>query len=105
MIKLFANRSLLARIVIGMALCLLIGLGLCGLDIAGWANGIGKPQGGGENFGAGPIDALSLIVMVLSAAGLALSLALWVIVAIVKSFIRKGAATQKLFDDKDDVSR
>ncbi|MGA2048890.1 MAG: hypothetical protein ABSG96_14425 [Terracidiphilus sp.] len=70
-----------AKIVIVMAVSFLVGVGLCGLDIALGAHGYGKT---GE-FSAGPIDGLSLIVMILSAAGLVLSLIVWLLAVIVRS--------------------
>jgi hypothetical protein len=71
-----------AKIVIGMAVSFLVGVGLCGLDFALGANGIGKPK---EEFSVGPLDAVSLVVMVLSGAGLVLSLIVWALAAIVGS--------------------
>jgi hypothetical protein len=76
-----------AKIVVGMALCLLLGIGLCGLDIFLGSHGYGKT--GGE-FSAGPIDNLSLAVMVLSAIGLVLSLAAWILAAIFGALTSQG---------------
>jgi hypothetical protein len=75
------NRLSFAKVAVVMATCLLVGLGLCGLDIVLGTNGIGKPHG---EFGVGPLDGISLVVMILSAAGLALTLILWALVAIVQ---------------------
>jgi hypothetical protein len=72
-----------AKIVIGMAACFLVGLGLCGLDFALGANGIGKP---GEEFSVGPLDGVSLVVMVLSGAGLVVSLVVWALAAALDAF-------------------
>ena len=69
-----------AKIVIVMAVCLLVGVGLCGLDFALGAHGIGKPK---EEFSVGPLDGVSLVVMVLSGAGLVVSLIVWALAAIV----------------------
>jgi hypothetical protein len=76
------SRWSFAKVVVVMAVSFLVGLGLCGLDFALAANGIGK---GTEEFSVGPLDGISLVVMVLSAAGLVLSLILWGLVAIVRS--------------------
>jgi hypothetical protein len=75
-----------AKIVIGMAVCLLVGIGLCGLDAALGAHHIGKPP---EEFGVGPIDGLSLLVMVLSAAGLVLALIAWAVAGIVGAMAKE----------------
>ena len=69
------------KIVIVMAVSFLVGVGLCGLDIALGAHGYGKS---GE-FSAGPLDGVSLVVMALSAAGLVLSLIVWLLAVIVRS--------------------
>jgi len=71
-----------AKLVVVMAVGFLVGAGLCGLDIALAAHGIGKST---EEFGVGPLDSVSLAVMVLSAAGLVLSLAAWLLAAIFRS--------------------
>jgi hypothetical protein len=79
-----------AKVVIVMAVSFLVGLGLCGLDIALGANGIGKT---GEEFNVGPLDGISLLVMALSAAGLMLSLVLWALAAIVGGIASSGSDT------------
>ena len=73
------NRFPFAKLVAFMAVGFLVGLGLCGLDYVLAANGIGKSH---EEFGVGPLDGISLVVMVLSALGLALSLVAWVLASI-----------------------
>jgi hypothetical protein len=70
-----------AKIVVVMAACFLVGMGLCGLDYVLGAHGYGK---GGE-FSVGPLDGVSLLVMILSAAGLVLSLIVWGFAAIIRS--------------------
>ena len=77
------SRWSFAKVVVVMAVSFLVGLGLCGLDFVLGANGIGKPH---EEFGVGPLDGLSLVVMILSASGLVLSLILWALAASVRSF-------------------
>jgi hypothetical protein len=75
-----------AKLVVVMTVGLLVGAGLCGLDFALAAYGIGKST---QEFGVGPLDGLSLAVMVLSAAGLGLSLAAWLLAAIFRG-MRSG---------------
>jgi hypothetical protein len=70
-----------AKIVVVMAVGFLVGVGLCGLDYALGAHGYGR---GGE-LSVGPLDSVSLAVMILSAAGLVLSLIVWFIAVIVRS--------------------
>ena len=74
------------KLVVVMAVGLLVGAGLCGLDFALAAHGIGRST---QEFGVGPLDDVSLAVMVLSAAGLALSLAAWLLAAIFRSMRSK----------------
>jgi len=94
-----------AKIVIGMAVSFLIGVGFCGLDFALGASGIGKSH---EEFSVGPLDGVSLVVMVLSAAGLIVSLLLWGLAALFRSFEETAGPKTKLdeghdasFDKKD----
>jgi hypothetical protein len=73
------KRFSFAKLVVVMVIGLLVGAGLCGLDFALAAHGIGKST---QEFGVGPLDSVSLVVMVLSAAGLVLSLAAWLLAVI-----------------------
>ena len=77
-----ANRFPFAKIVVIFAVAFLVGVGLCGLDYLLAANGIGKST---EEFGVGILDAPSIIIMVLSAAGLGLTLIVWMIAAFTSS--------------------
>ncbi|HWE86751.1 MAG TPA: hypothetical protein VG267_17535 [Terracidiphilus sp.] len=77
----WADRSIFAKIVLVLALVFLCGVGLCGLDFALAARGIGKST---QEFGVGPLDAVSLAAMALSALALLLTLGVWICVAIVK---------------------
>lgn len=88
-----------AKIVVVLALAFVTGIGLCGLDYFLASQGIGKST---QEFGVGPLDAVSLIVMVLSAAGLVLMLIAWAISAAVGSFSRDSSDPQKLLNEKDD---
>jgi len=92
------GRITFAKIVTVLAVGFGIGLGLCGLDYLLAANGIGKSH---EEFGVGPLDAVSLVVMVLSAIGLVLTTILWVVFAAVGSFSRKDSEPPRLLDKKD----
>ena len=74
------KRSIFAKMVAVMAVSLLLGVGLCGLDIALGAHGIGRSN---EQFSVGPLDGLSLLVMGLSAIGLVVCLIAWAVAAIV----------------------
>jgi hypothetical protein len=89
-----------AKTTIVMAVAFVVGVGLCGLDYVLAANGIGKST---EEFGVGPLDSLSLVVMIFSAVGLAITLVLWLAVAVVRSFSRKESEPQKLFDKTDET--
>jgi hypothetical protein len=71
-----------AKTVVILAVAFLVGVGLCGIDYLLAANGIGKST---EEFGVGPLDAVSLVVMVFSAAGLGLTLIVWMIASFVSS--------------------
>ena len=77
-----ANRFPFAKVVVVLAVAFLVGVGLCGIDYLLAANGIGKST---EEFGVGPLDAVSLVVMVFSAAGLGLTLIVWMIASFVSS--------------------
>jgi hypothetical protein len=81
------NRFPFAKIVAVTAVCFLVGIGLCGLDHALGAHGIGRTN---EEFSVGPLDGLSLAVMALSAVGLVLSLIAWVVAAIIRSARSQG---------------
>lgn len=89
-----------AKIVTVLAVGFGIGLGLCGLDYLLAANGIGKST---EEFGVGPLDAVSLVVMALSAVGLVVTVVAWVVAAIVDSAVGKVSQPQKLFGEGDDT--
>jgi hypothetical protein len=93
-----SKMSVFAKVTIMMAVAFLVGVGLCGLDFALASDGIGKNT---QEFGVGPLDGLSLVVMILSALGLALTLILWIVVAIVRSFSHKESEPQKLLDAQD----
>jgi hypothetical protein len=86
-----------AKIVVFLAAAFGIGVGLCGLDYFLASKGIGKST---EEFGVGPLDSASLLVMLLSAAGLVLALIAWAIAAFWGSLLSgpKGGEPQKLFN-------
>ena len=76
-----------AKIVIVMAVCFLVGLGLCGLDFVLGSNGYGQPH---EEFSVGPLDGVSIVVMALSLLGLVVSLIVWALSAIIWSAVSSG---------------
>ena len=91
-----------AKIVVVLALALIAGLGLCGLDYLLASRGIGKST---QEFGVGPLDGISLVVMFLSACGLVIMLIAWMVGAAIGSFGRgPDSEPQELFDDKDDTN-
>src|ERR1700733_13682684 len=100
----WANRSIFAKIATILAISLVIGIGLCGMDYFLAANGIGKSN---EEFGIGPLDGVSMVVMILSAAGLVITLVLWFLAAIFGFGGRGRGDTQpqRLFDDSDKESK
>ncbi|MDR3752641.1 MAG: hypothetical protein P4K93_03395 [Terracidiphilus sp.] len=76
------KRFSFAKLVAVMALGLLAGIGLCGLDFGLAAAGVGKSK---VEFGVGPLDGVSILVMALFALGLVVSLAAWLLAAIFRS--------------------
>ncbi len=76
-----------AKIVVILAAAFGIGVGLCGLDFFLAAKGIGKST---EEFGVGPLDSVSLLVMLLSLGGLILTLIAWAIAAAVTALRSSG---------------
>jgi cellulose synthase/poly-beta-1,6-N-acetylglucosamine synthase-like glycosyltransferase len=95
-----SKKSAFAKVTILFAVAFVIGVGLCGLDYVLASNGIGKST---EEFGVGPLDGLSILVMVFSAIGLALTLFVWFIVTVVTRFSKTTSEPQKLFDEKDET--
>lgn len=82
------NRSGMAKTVAALAVAFCVGVGLCGLDFLLAARGIGRATNG---IGVGPLDGVSLLVMFLSGAGLAITLVLWLVTAIIRAFpTRRG---------------
>jgi hypothetical protein len=90
------------KVIAVLAVALGIGVGLCGLDYWLASRGIGKST---EEFGVGPLDSISLIVMLLSALGLVITTIVWVVAAIVGGFGRNSNDPQKLFDNSDDEQK
>ncbi len=95
-----SEKSVFAKVTIFMAVAFVVGVGLCGLDYILASNGIGKST---EEFGVGPLDGLSLAVMILSAIGLAITLVLWLVVTVARSFSHNESEPQKLFDKTDET--
>jgi hypothetical protein len=82
----WTQRSGMAKTVTALAVALCVGIGLCGLDFFLAAHGIGRKT---EEFGVGPLDGVSLLVMLLSTLGLAIALVVWLLIAIVRVFFRE----------------
>jgi hypothetical protein len=78
----WADRSVFAKIVLVLSLAFLCGVGLCGLDYALAAHGVGKST---QEFGVGPLDGLSLAVMALSAIALLLTVVVWICAVAIKA--------------------
>jgi hypothetical protein len=95
------GRISFAKVVTVLAVLFGIGLGLCGLDYLLAAKGIGKST---VEFGVGPLDGVSLVVMILSAFGLVIAVIAWIITAAVGSVGKKVSQPQKLFDEGDDTN-
>lgn len=89
------------KIVIVLAVTFGIAVGLCGLS------GTLRPPMGpdpSEEFGGGLLGVGSMIVMLLSAAGLLLTGAAWFLAAIIGGLSPRGSDVQRLFDDKADAN-
>lgn len=96
----WADRSWFAKMVVVFAVALGIGLGLCGLDFLLAAHGIRKST---QEFGVGPLDGVSLVVMFVSGLGLVVTVIVWVLSVVIGNLSRPGSGNdpQRLFDDKD----
>jgi hypothetical protein len=85
-----------------LALAFIAGVGLCGLDFFLANKGIGKST---EELGVGPLDNISLIVMLLSLVGLVIALLAWAVNGIIRAFRRGDNGAQKLLDKKDEKDK
>jgi hypothetical protein len=94
----WADRSIFARIVTVLAIAFLAGVGLCGVDAAFLASHRDPGQEFGPNSIVGGIGAIALLV---SAAGLALTLFAGVVAVVVRAFRDKDPDPQRLFDESD----
>jgi len=90
-----------AKVIVFFAVAFGIGLGLCGLDYFLAARGIGKRT---IEYGVGPLDGVSLVVMILSAVGLILTTVLWIVVAIIRGITRRGADSPQSAEAANDRS-
>jgi hypothetical protein len=95
-----ASRISFAKVVTVFAVLFGIGVGLCGLDYLLAAKGIGKST---VEFGVGPLDGVSIVVMILSAFGLVITVIVWIVAAAVGNVGKKVSQPQKLFDEADDT--
>ena len=91
-----------AKVFVILAAALGVGIGLCGLDYFLASKGIGKST---EEFGVGPLDGVSLMVMLLSALALVITTLAWAVSAIVGSLSRESSDPQKLFGDSNDPDK
>jgi hypothetical protein len=78
------NQSGRAKAVAVLSVTFCIGVGLCALDFQLGAHGYGRNPGNG--IAVGPLDGVSLLVMFLSAAGLAITFIMWLVTALVRAF-------------------
>jgi heme/copper-type cytochrome/quinol oxidase subunit 2 len=94
----WAEQSAFAKVLVVLVVCFLLGAGLCGLDIVLMNHGFRDTS---QEFGGGPLDGVSLVLMILSAVGIIITVVLWFIVLIVRSFRGEGKDTQRLFEGED----
>lgn len=83
-----------AKVAIVLAIVFVIALGLCG--VTGYIGS--RPGASGATL---PFGIVELAAMILSAAGLVLTLVAWVIVSILRVFGYKEQEPQRLFDNKE----
>lgn len=91
------DRIPFAKIVTVLAIVFGVSLGLCGVTFLVSSGG---SSGAGFLIGLGVVE---LAAMGLSAAGLILTIVVWVTLAAVRSFGGKVSQPQKLFDAEDDT--
>jgi uncharacterized membrane protein len=91
------DRIPFAKIITVLAIVFGVSLGLCGVTFAVFG---GSGRGGDFLMGFGILE---LIVIVLSAALLALTIVVLVTLLIFGSFSGKVSQTQKIFDERDDT--
>jgi uncharacterized membrane protein len=95
-----SKKSVFAKVTILMAVAFVVGVGLCGLDYVLAANGIGKST---EEFGVGPLDGLSLAMMILSAIGLVATLVVWFLATVFRGLGHKPSEPQQPLGEKDET--
>ncbi|HTB98397.1 MAG TPA: hypothetical protein VK716_15410 [Terracidiphilus sp.] len=100
----FRDRFSFAKIVVFFAVAFAIGVGLCGIDFFLASHNIGKSH---DEFGVGPLDGVSLLVMFFSAVGLAITLVARFIAALfgLTGSGRDDGNPQALFHSSDDSSK
>lgn len=106
MSKPLVDRIPFAKIVIVLASAFGIALGLCGMNLVLLNLGIGVGHNSGNYFGGPLLSTLGIVelaVMVISAVGLVITVAAWVITSAVGGFRRGESEPQQLFnyEDKD----
>jgi hypothetical protein len=96
------NRVPFAKTVIAITVLFGIGLALGGIDFFLASRGIGKSA---DKFGVGPLDSLALGILLLSTIGLIVTIAAWLIAAVIRHFTSRGNGPNPFFDDTDDTQR
>ena len=105
--KPLVDRIPFAKIVTVLAVVFGIALGMCGLTAALSSRAMGGNGGALRSIQMFVISmgVLELIALLLSAAGLLVTVVAWVVLAAVGSLSRKGTEPQRLFDDSDDEKK
>ena len=93
------DRVNFAKIVTALAIVFGISLGMCGLT---FLVSVGGSSRAGFFMSLGVLE---LVVMGLSAAGLILTVVVWVTLAVIVSLRETSSQPQKRFDDGDDTKR
>jgi hypothetical protein len=84
--KPLVDRIPFAKIVVGLAVAFVLGLGLCGLDFFLLLR---ESQTHSRGFAVAPVGVASLTLQILSAIGLVVTIIVWVVLAIMASSSRK----------------
>jgi hypothetical protein len=102
MSKPLVDRIPFAKILIGLTIAFGLSLGLCGVSLAlSWR---GKVPAGMDQLVDRAAGA-EILGMVLSAVGIAVMAAVWVVMTVVTSLTRRGAEPEAPIDEKDDAGR
>jgi hypothetical protein len=91
------------KIVTVLAIVLGIALGSCGITAVVALSGVGRSQGFAGAFVF--LEYAELLAMILSAVGLVVVVAIWIIASIVGNLGHDSSEPQRLFEDKKDDGR